>query len=258
MYNEDLKIRLLHPALIVKNYVINENNQNGLKCDYEQYLREMINASDYFLKKSNYEHYIGPISEENGQSDCISKDYEMDFKLLASTTLVQGQREYSNQIMQLTPKISIGLPPRRNDGEINCILLHEALRLYDFKKLEEILHGSSKFRKGTPEFEVKNFLNKLLLKKNLFFLFPYEEDDDYLFDINNYADKMINALIENFKECIKFINKYRNQYDTYISFLYDLKLYILKVDHDDMKLIDIIDTKVSDTFVYLKFRYSHM
>ena len=62
MNNEYLKIRLLHPSLIVKNYVINENNQDGLKCDYEQYLREMINASDYFLKKSNYEHYVGPIS----------------------------------------------------------------------------------------------------------------------------------------------------------------------------------------------------
>lgn len=74
LLKKEVRISLLHAALINKNYVSGENN-----CDYEQYLFEVIQMSQYFKIKSNNKPYSIPVSEAHGECDCISEDYEVVF-----------------------------------------------------------------------------------------------------------------------------------------------------------------------------------
>ena len=71
MKNEEIKKSLkyscLLPALYISGYVDHEP-----LCNYEKYLRELINNSEYFLKLSKEIEYEEPESESNGEADAVS------------------------------------------------------------------------------------------------------------------------------------------------------------------------------------------
>ena len=86
MYDKSLIAHLLPPEMIIKNYIHGDPD-----CNYEKYLLEFVNASDFFRVKSDGDIYQSPESEENGQCDCISTSYQFDFKLIASKTALQAR-----------------------------------------------------------------------------------------------------------------------------------------------------------------------
>lgn len=57
-YEEDnsLKAKILGPELCIKNFIDNEP-----LCNYELYLLEFVNSSDFFSKKSDGEKYSRPV-----------------------------------------------------------------------------------------------------------------------------------------------------------------------------------------------------
>ena len=86
MYDKSLIAHLLPSEMIIKNYIHGDPD-----CNYEKYLLEFVNASDFFRVKSDGDIYQSPESEENGQCDCISTSYQLDFKLIASKTALQAR-----------------------------------------------------------------------------------------------------------------------------------------------------------------------
>ncbi len=80
MSDSELTVRPMPPSAVISNFVEGFPDSN-----YEIYLRELVNSSAYFLDKGK-SIYSGPPSEESGQCDAISEEYELDFKLLDSQT----------------------------------------------------------------------------------------------------------------------------------------------------------------------------
>ena len=60
MYDKSLIAHLLPSEMIIKNYIYGNPD-----CNYEKYLLEFINASDYFLAKSNGDIYKPPFCERH-------------------------------------------------------------------------------------------------------------------------------------------------------------------------------------------------
>ena len=81
-----IKFKLLPPATIIKNFVDGESD-----CNYENYLLELLNKSSHF-KKRGQSLFSKPLNENNGQCDAISKNYEIDFKILKHKSLIKNRK----------------------------------------------------------------------------------------------------------------------------------------------------------------------
>lgn len=92
-----LKISYLPAPLIISKYVENKPN-----CNYEVYMRELLNVSKFFLEKSHQESYTAPDSEEKGQPDCISSSYNLDLKLLLPKTVGIARSAFTESIVQFS------------------------------------------------------------------------------------------------------------------------------------------------------------
>lgn len=86
MIDKALLSELLPSALIIKNFV-----QGEPECNYEKYLLEFVNESTYFRSLAMGKRYVAPESEADSECDCISTQYKMDFKLIASKTALQAR-----------------------------------------------------------------------------------------------------------------------------------------------------------------------
>lgn len=233
---DELKIKPLHAIYVNKNFVPNEE-----ACDYEKYLIELINDSIYFREKSKFQVYTRPISESCSECDCNSQSYKMDFKLLDSTTRLRASNELTGGIQKLFGGV-IGYctPKKVNDSQI-ATRLHIALRDYSYIHLKEIHKNKQKLNFGTVEFDVKKYVDILSTKKNLFLFFPYEFvlEKQYPFKIIVYE---VNSALEYyFKESGKYRKNFLQNYDTYISCVYDDHLLIYEFTNDGiLKFIDSI------------------
>ena len=90
-----IKYKFLPPATVIKNFVDGEED-----CNYEKYLLELLNHSNYFEKKGKGE-YCHPPEESHGECDAISPNYELDFKLLASSSFLQAQSILSLSVSKI-------------------------------------------------------------------------------------------------------------------------------------------------------------
>lgn len=100
MIDGNLREKILPPELTIKDFIKGEK-----QCNYEVYLLEFVNKSSFFRNKSNGENYIKPQSESNGECDCNSSIYELDFKLMASKTALQASSILSPQKSLLADEV---------------------------------------------------------------------------------------------------------------------------------------------------------
>ena len=155
-----LTYKILPSQVIVKNFVKNERN-----CNYEVYLLEILNLSDYFRVLSLGEEYIKPISEENGQFDAISERYSIDFKLFIAESLMEGKSILSYSITKYSDGFyGYGASKARNKKEMTCTNLCQAIRYLTLEELE----GIERDKKRTfLEKDIASFLDVLRTKKNI-------------------------------------------------------------------------------------------
>ena len=131
MYDKSLIAHLLPSEMIIKNYIHGDPD-----CNYEKYLLEFVNASDFFRAKSDGDIYQSPESEENGQCDCISTSYQLDFKLIASKTALQARSI-------LASKINIkNLILLKNDSSFNLSAEYTGLEKGDYLFLQRFLDST--------------------------------------------------------------------------------------------------------------------
>lgn len=86
---------LLPPGMFVKDLIIDELDKP--LYNYEDWLRELLNASEAFMRKTSGEELKKPADESHGEADAISSNYSIDFKLVAGQSMPRALREMSLQ-----------------------------------------------------------------------------------------------------------------------------------------------------------------
>lgn len=237
-----MKMSILHAAFINKNFIDGED-----ACNYENYLLELVNNSLYFREKSNFEEYEPPKSESNGECDCNSLTYKLDFKLLESTTRFQASKELTNQIQLINKGVVSHSSARRTNTEMTVTRLHAAIRDCSCEQLGEYLNNAYEY--GTVENDISIYAKVLATRKNLLFLFPYQFFFNKHYNFR-YAIENINiALAKDFSESFIFRDRYCNEYDTFFSYIYDDNLIINTFEkEDELKTVDIVYLFKSETY----------
>lgn len=248
MINPNLRFQILPTQLIISNYVKGYEN-----CNYEIYLRDFINTSEFFLSKSNYEAYTAPTSEERGQCDCISNKYQLDFKLLLSETMGQGKREFSPSITQISSGIVCHGEPKittrdKDYKEIHATYLHVAFRILNYEKLCEI--GNQKYKQHGMERDVHLILKDLKKPKNLMCMIPYKFffDNDISYSYEDGKKEIISAISSDYINLIRYREDIQPLYETYITFIYHNKIIFLQGIEKQLVCVDEIDLIKSKTY----------
>lgn len=136
-----LRFKLLPPATIIKNFVTGEED-----CNYENYLLELLNRSSHFIEKGK-SLFSKPIDESHGQCDSISKNYELDFKLLSSSTRLQASSLFSFGVSNIGNGVTAITESRKKSGEIKATQIHVAFRTRDVEELMQIKEDFQNSRK---------------------------------------------------------------------------------------------------------------
>ena len=139
----------------------------GNELSYEDYLLDILNASQYFMKKAgDHMGYVSPKSEDNGESDAISTEYQIDFKLLIDEDVMRGlnknkpsvSREYIRQGIIIVNDNPSPTPISQKN------ILNDIIQI----TLEDIINDSLKSDTS------KHFIRNIEKNKNLFLYYPYE------------------------------------------------------------------------------------
>lgn len=152
----------------------------GKGLSYENYLIEILNWSKFFRSKTKtYSEYKSPKSESHGESDAISDNYEIDFKVLINEELMNAliknsptvdKRYVSKGIIIVNDNPNPSPIPRKN---IIC----------DIMDITEEDIKQKSFKCETAEHFIKNIEKE----KNLFLYYPYEFQGDTLYHVNTFA-----------------------------------------------------------------------
>lgn len=252
MTYENMKIQFLPAGVVFNNFI------KGIgSYSYEDYLVEFVNKSDYFLAKSGGELYVRPQREDNGECDCTTKRFQMDFKLVASKTKLQSKSLFSSQIHVGNGWTSYGAPKmepgKQGYKPINATVLYAALRSANIWTLDSLQDKEKK--QNRIENDLKYYLANLETDKNLFLFFPYnfffDEDDD--FDMG--LKLAIQGIIQDFQESLRYRQQKLPHRDTYFSFLYAHHLILLEWNNEQLSYIEKHPIEESPLFIKL-LRYS--
>ncbi len=259
--DKNLKSKLLPTALVFKKYVNGEP-----KCNYEMYLREMLNLSKYFRSLSDGKEYEEPTDEDHGECDAITSRYEIDFKLVESSSYLEAKRQYSTGIQVICEGVIASTVPARN-GSTYVTNLHCALRdINSYEQIEDILRGEYayiKMNKRTVKdkdmqlnADLKDFYNNLVIDKNLLLYIPeifYFEDECYqesdAIEIVRQALKMDFAFSCQYRSCLRL------EKDAFICCIYSDAFLIFKFMDNDFLLVDKIPVGKSSIYMDLYRRY---
>lgn len=239
--DKKLEYKMLPPQVFVKNFIKNERD-----CNYENYLIELINLSDYFRNLSYGEGYSKPHSEENGQLDAISEVYSIDFKLLISKSIMEGKSILSDSITKYSDGIyGFGEPEARNKKEMKCTNICQSVRYLSLEELEKI---ENKKKRIFIEIDIANFLKVLRTQKNVLLFYPYEFSYAGEYIESEAIEELMKALYHDLKKSILYREGKVKGFDTYIATIFINKFIIFKIESCRYELVDIIATSKVPTF----------
>lgn len=249
MLDKNMYITLLPAPLIIKNFVKNEPY-----CNYELYLVELLNESNYFQT-----FYPGKFSktlvESHGECDAINSHYQIDFKLLASSTALQKKSVKSPRLARDTNGCIVSGKNTKDKGKIiKSSFINLNFRNLTLEDLFEIYNGSPKSH--SVEYEISNVLDNLAKQKHLLLFFPYI----FTFKTPHTEEESINSIIQginnDFKEAFRFRKKVAKNYDTFwVSILND-EFLLFKIKNNSVIFCEKIKTSKIMKFTYLKDTYT--
>ena len=230
--------------MIVAGFIIEEK-----KCNYEIYMREFLNESAYFRKKSKGTIFEAPIDESYGQPDAISKYYEIDFKLMTSSSFMEANSLLSGQIIKYMDGMYGFGAPKKANGKSKCIQLCQVLRykeIHDLKKIENNKPVSS------VDKEIKSFLKKLRVKKNIMFFLPYEFSYEEWKELDEGIDGIAKALFFDLKSSVEYREKHISGYECFLTTIYENCMWFFKLSSSNIEIIDKVSCEKSLTYTQLK------
>lgn len=195
MYEAYLHEISLPPELIIEGFIPGDPD-----CNYENYILEFLNASDWFMEKTGYIPFFHPVSEHFGECDCIAGDYGLDLKLVLSNSELKRKSHEQSRYYDRdgAPDADAGdaAPQTSNSPQTSAApqnlatRLHAALRFFDLQALkhldtfgfpaveynpDEVTEAeSSRNLNRLVQRDVKYFLNNLETEKNLLLFHGYE------------------------------------------------------------------------------------
>ena len=245
MYDKSLIAHLLPPEMIIKNYIHGDPD-----CNYEKYLLEFVNASDFFRVKSDGDIYQSPESEENGQCDCISTSYQFDFKLIASKTALQARSILYPSKTEIVKGIIVTSEPKVKNGSIKATRIHAALRGYDFEGLREL--RITAIKKQGVENDLIELLETLETRKNLLLFFPYKFQFKTKHEFLIGITQIQNALNSDFRCAMQYrTHEVGADFDTYVAFIYDDRIVFMIENGAHLSYIDSVNLTKSPVYMRL-------
>ena len=258
-----LKCRILPAPLVIHNFVAEDN-----RCNYEIYLTEIINNSDYFKKLSGGEEYLFSENQQDGQSDAVSRKYEIDFKLTESSSRLEALRLHSSQINCFNGVTIFSAPIKSED--LLVTRLHCGLRsLESFDEIDAIIENKPEnVKKEKRRIEnideqarsdMFDFFQTMKKQKHLLYYIP----EEFFFVESSYSDsekleKIRKALSIDFCMAFGYRNERLPDYDTFISCIYNKQLLLFLYEEGDLICVDKVLLSKSETFEYLSFRYTSL
>lgn len=248
MQYETMKSRILSAPILINNFV------KGIgPYTYEQYLIEVVNSTPYFLQKSKGALYTHPEKEDHSEWDCVSSEYAMDFKLIASKSRLHALSLFSSQIYVNNGIISYCAPRMQPSDKgykpISATRIFAALRALNYNDLKEI-RGKHKFKNRVHE-DVCILLKALETNKNLFLFFPYNM---YFVDDGSFTEGLEIALkgIDNdFKTSLHYRSEMCPNRDTYLCFVYAKRFIISFWANGALQLVGTVPVQKSPFFMKL-------
>ena len=233
--DKTLTAKLLPAALICKGFITGMAD-----CDYEIYLREVVNASIYFKSKSDGQVYTAPPDESHGEWDCISENYSLDFKLIASETALRARNLFSGGIYQMAEGVTAYCGPKVDADNpkykpIQATRIFAALRSVDLAELKSI--RKSKEKQQGIETDIKALLDTLETQKHILMFFPYEFFTETDNDFSVVISDIIEALTQDFSEVFKYRKDVAAQFDVYFTFIYAGHFVLAELCENELKLI---------------------
>lgn len=235
-----LVMRLFTSSTIVSNFVSGIPN-----CNYEHYLRELLNASVYFSKRGG-SPYSAPKSEDHGQCDAISQNYELDFKLLIARTEMQAASTLRLQPFVVTKGLTGFAECKNPGGSIKVTRIHSVLRDLSVEELEKIRKSGTSG--DSIHDDIVSVLKTAEVNKNILFLFPYDFwyehpicPDDAIEEIRSYLAGVFNTLL-------LYREKNVHGFDTYLTVKYLNEFLVLINAKNELHVIDSVPVAKMPTY----------
>lgn len=240
-----IKFKSLPPAMVIKNFVYGEDD-----CNYEKYLLELLNHSTYFKEKGKGE-YCHPIEESHGECDAISSNYELDFKLLASSSSLQAQSILSLSVSKIADGIISYGRCKKPDGYIESTRIQAVCR---YMKLEDFIEifNKKKENMNTIEKDILKVLNSLKKEKNILLFYPFNIWVDDKIEIQELDNIITSALNNDFQSLFLFRASSANGFETYFVTLVFEDFFIYEVHNQKLILIEKVNSSLLSTFVKLR------
>ncbi|MCR8968239.1 hypothetical protein [Streptococcus zalophi] len=243
MIDERLKFKTMPAAVILNNFVENETRSN-----YELFLLEYLNQSDFFQTKSNHKPYHRPESESNSEWDALSDNYSIDFKLLASPSLLRGLRLKSKQISVSEVGIITYSAPRNINDDIRYSELHALIRPLKLNDIIAIRNQSENIKQYSYEYEISNVLKTVETQKNILLLFPKR----FIFEETISFDEAVMIIGEALKNDFDELSRYReikaNRFEAYLLAEFNDHFLLYSFNPDGFELIESFDSKQLVTY----------
>lgn len=239
--------RLLPPELIIDNYILNE------EYSYEDYLVDFINCSSFFKRLSHGEDYQGiPKKEQNnGECDCVSPWYELDFKLLGTQSSLYASKNLSLGSEVLLPGLVSTTSPRQRRSMMT-VHTHEVFRNYSFDDLLALdKRDLDRFDrdKVSAEMEVKRILNTVKCPKNVVLF-----DQFYFYTNDKSVDgkKIVNEVQKYIDDTLSPVFQFRSHFvpnkDTFLAVIIQGMMCFGVCDNEGIAIVDTINLSDSSTF----------
>ena len=221
---------------IMDNLLFSKCLFNKSRKPYEEFLLNVVNSSRHFLRKSKNKKYECPSSESNGECDCISDCYKLDFKLLISNSYMEGKSISSKYYIYPSKGIRIDQYPIKELRRNEVGLIH--------KQLSASYTCEKKFD-DTDLNSIRECLNK---QKNLLLFLPYKFS--IVNDKNSVNENDINKILtEDFiVKLVKFREKRMNKYDTYFVYIYDESAIISIMNKKEIRFVEKINLKENEVY----------
>ena len=234
----------LPPGLVIKELITGENGKPLF--NYEDWMRELVNLSVSFMRKTRGELFAAPDKEDDGEPDAIASNYSIDFKLIHAESMMRAVRETAAHKMVVDG--SVFTCTGRSKGEERGVRLYVVLRHHDVEALRALWKTNPRqVSSDAPDHDVAVFLKTLKKKKNLLLFYPslmYAEEGSEV----SFEDAS-DAIYSDYKLALDLRREYLPRFETYLAYIMEGQLEIVEVFDFGWRHFDRVPVKRSELFM---------
>lgn len=209
-----------------------------------------MNESSFFQTKSNGKKYCPPDSEENGQCDAISDDYEMDFKTLISPSMARAESNTQIQIKQIGSGAYAFYSAKAKPGTVfNGSIILKALRGYTF---EDIIAEKYMCDNAIIISDICAILKWLNTGKNLLIFVPSVFSFSEKLPEDEKQAILQDAMRLDVYKLFQLRKYYNPQHETFLCTIMEEFFVVFADVGDELNVVDVIDIEKCPGFIHLK------